>query len=153
MRSEFSEIDELMGRIINSTHAHFGKIVRYGADVAVTPSEAHFVEAICDHPGANTNDLAQILGLTKGNISLRAARLCEKGYIEKYNREDNRKEIHYRLTRRGQEIYDAHATYHFDRNRAIYHRFDSLSPEDKKLVLDFLKEYAAYMGDFYVGEE
>lgn len=153
MQSDFAVIDELIGRIVNEIHSRFGKIIHYSPDVAVTPAEAHFVEAIHDHPQANTNELAEILGLTKGNISLRAARLCKKGYIEKFNREDNKKEIHYRLKAKGSELYNAHASYHFGRNRAIYNRFDALSPAEKELICSFLFEYAKYMGDFYVDEK
>lgn len=149
MKYDLSVIDELMGRIINATHSHFGKEISYSKDVMATPAEAHFIEAIKDHPNANTNEIAEILGLSKANISLRAARLCKKEYIEKYNKAHNRKEIYYRLLSRGQEIYDAHAMYHASRNRAVFQRFNALPEEEKKLIAGFLLEYAKYMGDFY----
>jgi DNA-binding MarR family transcriptional regulator len=149
VKNDLAVIDELMGRIMNEIHSHFGKQVNYSKDVLATPAEAHFVEAIQDHPDTNTNEIAEILGLTKANISLRAARLCKKGYIEKYNRPNNRKEIYYKLTPLGRTLYDAHTAYHFNRNRSVYQRFNALPEEEKKLIASFLLEYAKYMGDFY----
>jgi DNA-binding MarR family transcriptional regulator len=149
LKTDLALIDELMGRIMNAIHSHFGKLVNYSQEIMATPAEAHFIEAIQDHPKSNTNEIAEILGLTKANISLRAARLCKKGYIEKYNRPSNRKEIYYRLTTFGHALYDAHAAYHFNRNRSVYKRFNAYPDEEKELIIGFLLEYAKYMGDFY----
>jgi DNA-binding MarR family transcriptional regulator len=144
------ELDEHLNRILNSTNSFLGKTRRYSGMVAATPAEAHLVEAIHNHPEANTNELARILGFTKGNISLRTGKLVLKGLIEKYNKDDNRKEIFYRLTPKGQQLFDAHARFHADQHRAVYQKYLSFSESERSFLCNFLHEYADYLHAYYL---
>jgi DNA-binding MarR family transcriptional regulator len=149
---EVSDMDESFNRIINAANSFLGKVRHYGEGVAATPAEAHLVTAIHNHPEANTIRLARIMGFTKGNISLRTAKLCEKGLIEKYNKNHNKKEIFYRLTAKGRALFDAHARFHAEQNRRIYQKYLSFSQEEKGFLCGFLREYAAYLEDYYFRE-
>jgi DNA-binding MarR family transcriptional regulator len=144
------ELDENLNRIINANNAFLGKIRDFNGQVAATPAEAHLVESIHNHPDANANELARILGFTKSNISLRTAKLVEKGLVERYNRDHNRKEIFYRVTAKGQQLYDAHARFHADMSRPIYQKFLSFSSEQKEFLCRFLNEYAEYLDNYYL---
>src|SRR5208283_4471744 len=99
------ELDENFNRIINSNNSFLGKVRRFSNGMAATPAEAHLVETIHHHPEANANELARILGFTRSNISLRTAKLCEKGLIERLSKGGNRKEVFYRVTAKGMLLY------------------------------------------------
>jgi DNA-binding MarR family transcriptional regulator len=148
---EVEVLDQSINRIILAGSSFLGKVRQYGPGAAATPAEAHLVEAIHNHPDANANQLAERLGFTKGNISLRTAKLCAKGLIEKYNRDHSRKEVFYRLTARGRALYEAHARFHEARNRSVYRKFRSFSQEQKEFLCMFLKEYAEHLESYYSG--
>lgn len=150
--SEVYAMDESINRIINAANSFLSKNRHYSEEVAATPTEAHLVTAIYNHPEANANNLARIMGFTKGNISLRTAKLCQKGLIEKYNKTNNIKEVFYRLTEKGQRLFDAHAQYHMDQNRQIYSKFVSLPAHQKELICEFLREFADHLEDQYFRE-
>jgi DNA-binding MarR family transcriptional regulator len=143
-------LDELLNRIGNSIGALEKQTRRYDKDIVSTPPEAHLIEAIHNHPEANTSDLAAILGLTKGSISIRTAKLSKKGYIEKYNQKGNKKEVYYRLTPLGKKLYDAHERFHEEQNRKIYKMFASFPESKRKFICDFLKDYADYLENSYL---
>jgi DNA-binding MarR family transcriptional regulator len=149
MGKEIELLDELLNRISNSINALEKQTRCYDGEITSTPPEAHLIEVIHNHPDANTSEIAAILGLTKGSISIRTAKLCKKGLIEKYNQEGNKKEIYYRVTPLGQRVYDGHEKYHTEQNRKIYNRFLSFSEKQRKFICDFLKEYADYLEDSY----
>lgn len=146
------ELDESLNRIINSNNSFLGRVRRFNEEVLATPAEAHLVESVHNHPDANANELARILGYTKSNLSLRTAKLCDKGLIQRYNKDGNRKEIYYRVTPRGQALYDAHARFHLDLNRPIYQKYLSFSADQKTFLCGFLKEYADYL-EYYLNDK
>ena len=149
---EIEALDESLNRIINAANSFLGKVRHYSEDSAATPAEAHLVTVIHNHPEANAHQLARILGFTKGNVSLRTAKLCEKGLIERFNKGNNRKEIFYRLTPGGQALFDAHARFHAEQHREIYRKFQSFPQREKDFICGFLKEFADYLEDFYFRE-
>lgn len=150
MGREIEMLDELLNRISNSINTLEKQTRRYIDEVICTPSEAHLIEIIHNHPDANTSEMAAILGLTKGSISIRTAKLCRKGLIEKYKQEGNKKEVYYRLTPIGQRVYDGHEKFHADQNRAIYNKFLSFSGKEKEFILNFLRDYAIHLEESYL---
>ena len=82
MGREIEMLDELLNRISNSINTLEKQTRRYIDEVICTPSEAHLIEIIHNHPDANTSEMAAILGLTKGSISIRTAS-SRKGLIER----------------------------------------------------------------------
>ena len=143
------ELDESLNRIINSNNSFLGRVRRFSEEVQATPAEAHLVESIHNHPDANANELARILGFTKSNLSLRTAKLCDKGLVERYNKDGNRKENYYRVTAKGRALYEAHARFHRELNRPIYQKYLSFSADQKTFLCGFLKEYADYL-EYYL---
>ena len=67
-----------------------------------------------DGTGASVNvvGLARATGIPKGTVSKTVRRLAESGALERYQRPDNRKEVHLRLTPVGLELQRAHRSLH-----------------------------------------
>ena len=149
-KRDIQTLDEQIDRISSITTIFMGRIRAYDNGLSATAYEAHLVEAISNHPDANTNELARLLGYTKGNISLRTNKLCQKGLIYKYNKSNNRKEIYYHLTEKGKQLYQAHQDFHEEQQRAIYREFVSYGSGERGLILHFLEGYASYMEQYYL---
>lgn len=64
----------------------------------------------------------------------------EKDLIESYQKAENKKEIYFRLTPKGQEVFDIHETLHKEfqeRDKAI---FEQITEEQFHATLNFLKK-------------
>ncbi|MBU7316581.1 MarR family transcriptional regulator [Paenibacillus oleatilyticus] len=78
----------------------------------LTMSETRAIELIGNHESINVTRLAEKMGMTKGAITKISAKLLDRGWIEKFSLNGNRKEVLFRLTPDGQIVYDVHERYH-----------------------------------------
>jgi DNA-binding MarR family transcriptional regulator len=79
--------------------------------------------------------------MTRGAISKMTKKLEQRGLIESYQKPENKKEIYFRLTKAGQEVYDIHEKLHKefrDRDRIV---FEEITEEQFDNVLAFIKKY------------
>jgi len=75
-------------------------------------SEVHCIEYIGRNVDSNVTKLAESFYMTRSAISKVTKKLIKKGYIESYQKTDNKKEIYFRLTPQGKEIYKIHDELH-----------------------------------------
>lgn len=73
-----------------------------------TLSEIELIEHIALIPYANVTKLAAASYMTRGAISKLTKKLMNKGLIESYQQTDNKKEIYFRLTNKGQQVNQIH---------------------------------------------
>lgn len=109
--------------------------------VGYKSSEVHCVEYIGKNTDANVTKLAESFYMTRGAISKLTKKLMEKGLIESYQKAANKKEIYFRLTPKGEEIFDIHETLHQEfqaRDQAV---FEQVTDEQFDGVLRFLEKY------------
>ncbi|WP_430534841.1 MarR family transcriptional regulator [Listeria rocourtiae] len=108
-------------------------------------SEVHCVEYIGKNNDPNVTKLAASFYMTRGAISKLTKKLIEKNLIESYQKADNKKEIYFRLTSKGKEVFDIHETLHQEfqaRDKAI---FDQVTEEQFDGVLCFLEKYSQHL--------
>lgn len=108
-------------------------------------SEVHGVEYIGKMADPNVTKLAEAFYMTRGAISKLTKKLMEKGLIESYQKAENKKEIYFRLTPKGQEVFDIHETLHQEfqaRDKAV---FDQITEEQFHATLNFLKNYSNHL--------
>lgn len=109
-------------------------------------SEVHFIEYIGKNDEANVTKLADAFYMTRGAISKIATKLMHKGVIESYQRPDNKKEIYFRLTARGQTVFQTHKELHtefMERDNAVFER---LTKEQYDTICDFIETYRQHLG-------
>ncbi|MDR3271691.1 MAG: MarR family transcriptional regulator [Peptococcaceae bacterium] len=75
-------------------------------------SEVHCIEYIGKNADPNVTTLAESFYMTRGAISKVTKKLIHKGIITSYQKPDNKKEIYFKLTQQGQEIYQTHEELH-----------------------------------------
>lgn len=108
-------------------------------------SETHCIDYIGKLELPNVTRIAEHMGMTRGAISKMTKKLLAKGLIEKYTLVTNRKEIYYKLTEAGQELFDEHEKRH-KRWEKRDMEFLARYPKDEVLILNkFMKEFNAYL--------
>ncbi len=95
--------------------------------------------------GPNVTALAEAMGMTRGGASKGAAKLKAAGFIESYQLPDNRKEIYWRLTPKGEgalsRLHRAFEDLHAQ--EALY--LATLEEGQKRAVLDFLEGFTKHL--------
>lgn len=108
-------------------------------------SEVHTIEIIGQGPGANGVMIANKLNMTRGAISKIIGRLMDKGLVESYQLESNKKEIYYKLSSKGNLIYRDHEIAHKDWENRELNFFKSLRDSEKEIMNGILKHYESYL--------
>ncbi|WP_234122610.1 MarR family winged helix-turn-helix transcriptional regulator [Clostridium hydrogenum] len=109
------------------------------------PSEVHCIEYIGRNVDSNVTKLAEAFYMTRSAISKITKKLIEKGFIESYQKPDNKKEIYFRLTEQGKAINKVHEKLHKEfqeRDRAI---FEQVTEEQFDSMLRFLEKYSRHL--------
>lgn len=111
------------------------------------PSEVHCIEYIGANSDANVTKLADAFYMTRGAMSKVTKKLIKKGYIESYQKPDNKKEIYYRLTEQGEDIYRIHEGLHNEFQERDKKIFDQVSDEQFDGMLRFIEKYSAHLDE------
>lgn len=110
-------------------------------------SEVHYIECIGRNVDSNVTKLAESLYMTRGAISKMTRKLIKRGIIESYQKPDNKKEIYFRLTEKGQVIYKVHEALHKEfqeRDKAV---FEQVTEEQFDSMLSFVDKYSRHLDD------
>ncbi|MEC0174325.1 MarR family transcriptional regulator [Paenibacillus favisporus] len=102
--------------------------------------EVHCIDFIEKMKDANVTKLANAFQVTRGAISKVTKRLIEMGAIERYQSPDNKKEIYFKLTDIGREIYWEHEKMHQTRIERDSGFFSQLSDEEKDNLIQILNK-------------
>ncbi|AIS59262.1 MarR family transcriptional regulator [Listeria ivanovii] len=109
------------------------------------PSEVHCIEYIAKNEDPNVTKLAEAFYMTKSAISKLTKKLMEKGFIESYQKPDNKKEIYFRLTSKGSAINQVHDELHQsfrNRDKVV---FEHVTDEQYAAVLQFVDKYSKHL--------
>lgn len=109
------------------------------------PSEIHCMAYIENHEEPNVTKLADAFYMTRGAISKLTKKLMEKGYIESYQKSDNKKEIYFKLTAKGKEVNALHESLHKEfreRDQAV---FAEVREEQYDAMLNFMARYSDHL--------
>lgn len=137
MDSKQTELVEQIIRLINVYGQQSKKPREYKNGIVLYPSEAHLIEAIANHRGANASELSNRLGITNGAVNQVATKLIKKGLIDAYHLNSNQKEIFYQLTPLGEMANKEHNEFH----ARIYQSMNKeMKTEHLEIIRNFLDE-------------
>lgn len=108
-------------------------------------SEISLIEYIASYPETNVTQIAAALYMTRGAISKLTKKLESRGILNSYQKNDNKKEIHFTLTVAGQEVEDRHRKLHqtfISNDKPV---FQSFSDEELDIVIRFLNCYNQHL--------
>jgi len=135
--------DEILSTTFNKVserHNLLKKIAERNFLNAYSFIEVHSIEQIEKIEDANVTKLSKYFNMTRGAISKIIKKLIKKGAIEVYKKPDNKKEIYYRLTETGMNIFMEHEEMHrsrIERDKVI---FSNLSEEEKSTFINILNK-------------
>ncbi|MBS6022702.1 MarR family transcriptional regulator [Paraclostridium sordellii] len=108
-------------------------------------SEVHCIEYIGSNVDTNVTKLSEYFYMTRGAMSKLTKKLIKKGVIESYQKPDNKKEIYFRLTEQGKEVYKTHEKLHKEfqaRDKSI---FEQVTEEQFDSMLNFIEKYSSHL--------
>ena len=111
------------------------------------PSEVHCIEYIEENKDVNVTKLAENFFMTRGAISKLTKKLIARGYIESYSKEENRKEIYFRLTDQGKRIYNTHEKLHKEFSKRDEEVFKQITDEEMDSMLMFIENYNKHLDE------
>lgn len=109
------------------------------------PSEIHCMEYIERNIDSNVTKLAESFYMTRSAMSKITKKLIEKGFIESYQKPDNKKEIYFKLTEQGKAINKIHEDLHKEfqeRDKAV---FEQVTNEEFDSILSFVEKYNRHL--------
>ena len=109
------------------------------------PSEVHCIEYIAKNTDTNVTKLAQSFCMTTGGITKITKKLINKGLIESYKKPNNKKEIYFRLTDQGIEVYKVHEKLHREFQERDKNVFEQFSDEEFEMMLKFGQLYNKHL--------
>lgn len=110
----------------------------FGCDVLLHCVEIHLIEAIGTIGPTNITELAKHLGVTKGAISQKIARLYKLGLVDKTPLFEDKRNVNINLTHMGQKAFDGHAAFHNEVFETFMGGSGSLTNEDLVRLKDQL---------------
>lgn len=107
------------------------------SDRDISLPQMHLIEVVGNNGSIRMKELAQILGVTTGTLTVMVHRLLSKGYvIKKQDSEDKRSSI-LTLSEKGNEEYENH---HHMHGHLIEDIIKVIGQEDSKLFFEQLKK-------------
>lgn len=111
----------------------------------IHPSEVHCIELIKRTEEANVTKLAEAAFMTRGAVSKITKKLLKHDAIVSYQKPENKKEIYFKLTDLGEEIYKMHEEMHKKWNDRDMVVFEGFSESEKDTIVKFLKTYNKHL--------
>lgn len=108
-------------------------------------SEMHCVDFIFKTELPNVTKLSEKMNITKGGVSKIIKKLIEKNAIESFSSDTNKKEIYYKLTNKGKEVFKLHKNIHEKWCEINLEFFKNCSKEEIKYTILFLEKYIQYL--------
>lgn len=131
---EIYEKEETLGKI-----AFRGEYEKYGV------SEIHCIDFIGKIENPNVTKISEGMNMTRGAISKICKKLLNSKLIDKYKKPENDKEIYFKLTKSGEELYKRHKIEHREWEERNNNFFKNVDKEEQEIVDSFLKKFNNYL--------
>ncbi len=133
---EIYEKEEILGkRALGSEYENYGI------------SEIHCIDLIGKIENPNVTKISQSMNMTRGAISKITKKLINRNLIDKYMNPNNDKEIYFKLTESGEELYKYHEIKHkqWEERNGLF--FKTIDKEEQEIVTNFLIKFNSYLDE------
>ncbi|MEH7469619.1 MarR family transcriptional regulator, partial [Priestia megaterium] len=97
------------------------------------------IECIGNNGPINNIGIATRMNLSKANITKITRKLTKDELIRRFQLADNKKEVYFKLTAKGKQVFELHEKLHSKRKRQFYDLIDDFSDDKQKIILEFLE--------------
>lgn len=112
----------------------------FGEKGNLTLSEIHLIACIGDFSPINVTSIAEKTGLTKGSITRISKKLLKQALIKRQQMNDNKKEVYYGLTSKGQKIYVIHHRIHQEIEERFMNFLDKYTADELIFASKFIQD-------------
>lgn len=108
-------------------------------------SDIHCIDVIGKLDNPNVTKISKKLNMTRGAISKITKKQIAKGLISSYTLENNKKEVYFKLTDKGYEIFHEHDKRHkkWEKRQEVF--LEKQSDETLEKVNEFLENFNNYL--------
>jgi len=110
-------------------------------------STIHVLDCIGDHEPINHSAIAEKLKLSKASITKISKKLLELELIYRTQLNDNRKEVYFRLTPQGKQLFEMHRAMHEAEEQRFIRFLDHYSESELHTIFKFFQRMARYMDE------
>ena len=130
-------INELLVDIFNDILVIEQRVLRNGQFSDVSITETHTIEAIGTDEPKSMGEVAKILEITVGTLTIAINNLVKKGYVERVRSEEDRRVVNISLTQKGKLLYEFHKKFHSD---MVKETATGISKEEEKVLINSLEK-------------
>lgn len=131
-------LEEVFSEVYNKFKLHFYKKLFERLDdreTSLTTVETFCMETIYAMESPTVNEFATFLGISTPNAAYKVNSLVKKGYIEKIQSEDDKREYHLKPTKKYVDYYDISNAY---RSKVMERAASRFTEEELKTLEDML---------------
>ncbi len=110
-----------------------------------TITELHCIEHIGKIEDSNVTKISQDLNITRGGISKLIKKLISKNAIIPYQTPNNKKEIYYKLTEHGKEVFQAHENIHQKWHKKDLKFLSRYNEKEVVFAVNFIRDYTQHL--------
>lgn len=103
----------------------------------LTLQQVHTIEVLGAHGAMRMKELASMMGITTGTMTINIDKLEKTGYVERKPNENDRRSIFVDLTESGEELFRSHDELHLMLTRDIA---SSLDEHEKDMLIELLNK-------------
>lgn len=114
--------------------------------VPLTMTEVHILENVLKTSNNSMSHIAGRMMITQGTLTTSAGRLIQKGYLERYRDEEDRRVVRLRLTDKADEVLKIHEEFH---ENLIDKAIGDLGLQENTILMESLERLLDYFRDEY----
>lgn len=133
--AEYLEKQEMLSRLTEADFLH-----------GYSYAEVHCIDAIKNMESPTASKIAERMKMTRSAISKMAKRLINSQLVENYSLEANKKEVYFRLTEKGRQIFIEHEKRHRLWEARDTKFFQQYSAAELQIIGNFMEEFNQYLG-------
>lgn len=134
MQYTLVELVEIITKLIDDLEAEFTK--KYQEE-GFTTRQIVYIDTINMLGNPNLGEIAKALKLSKPSVTAIVDKLASKGYIEKFQSDEDRRSFHVHLSAKGKNLVKMHAQTH---NKIVDMLQDNLDSRDLKNLVIILNK-------------
>lgn len=148
MKKSERALNEFLVRIFNDILKLEEKSLSRGEFKDLSITEVHTLEAIGLGEPKTMSELAAILEITPGTLSVGIRNLERKGYVKRVRNETDRRVVRISLEEKGKKAYRQHTDFHKNMIKEV---LEAMSPEEEEVLGEALVSINNYFSDKRTG--
>ncbi|MHC1720108.1 MAG: MarR family winged helix-turn-helix transcriptional regulator [Clostridiaceae bacterium] len=141
MKNTISVLNELLVSTFNDILSIEQKALQSGVFKDLSVTEIHTIEAVGTTGSKTMSELAGILGITVGTLTIAINHLVKKEYVDRSRSSEDKRVVRVSLTNKGKFAFKVHEKFHSDMVRAI---IEELTQEEEHVLIKSLDKLNKY---------